>query len=201
MSKDTKKEDIEETINETSELNDTDINKEETQEDVENVEEKEEEPKTELELAQDQVEELGKKLQETNDKYMRLSAEFDNYRKRTLKERMDLIKTASEKVFLDILPVMDNFERAMKAMDTASEVEPVIEGINLIYSKFSDFLKSNGLEVIETENKDFDIDLHEAITKMPAPTEDMKGKIIDCVERGYKMNEKVIRYAKVVVGE
>lgn len=201
MSKDTKKEDIEETINETSELNDTDINKEETQEDVENVEEKEEEPKTELELAQDQVEELGKKLQETNDKYMRLSAEFDNYRKRTLKERMDLIKTASEKVFLDILPVMDNFERAMKAMDTASEVEPVVEGINLIYSKFSDFLKSNGLEVIETENKDFDIDLHEAITKMPAPTEDMKGKIIDCVERGYKMNEKVIRYAKVVVGE
>lgn len=201
MSKDTKKEDIEETINETSELNDTDINKEETQEDVENVEEKEEEPKTELELAQDQVEELGKKLQETNDKYMRLSAEFDNYRKRTLKERMDLIKTASEKVFLDILPVMDNFERAMKAMDTSNEVEPVIEGINLIYSKFSDFLKSNGLEVIETENKDFDIDLHEAITKMPAPTEDMKGKIIDCVERGYKMNEKVIRYAKVVVGE
>lgn len=201
MSKDTKKEDIEETINETSELKDTDINKEETQEDVENVEEKEEEPKTELELAQEQVEELGKKLQETNDKYMRLSAEFDNYRKRTLKERMDLIKTASEKVFLDILPVMDNFERAMKAMDTATEVEPVIEGINLIYSKFSDFLKSNGLEVIETENKDFDIDLHEAITKMPAPTEDMKGKIIDCVERGYKMNEKVIRYAKVVVGE
>lgn len=201
MSKDTKKEDIEEAINETSELNDTDINKEETQEDVENVEEKEEEPKTELELAQDQVEELGKKLQETNDKYMRLSAEFDNYRKRTLKERMDLIKTASEKVFLDILPVMDNFERAMKAMDTATEVDPVIEGINLIYSKFSDFLKSNGLEVIETENKDFDIDLHEAITKMPAPTEEMKGKIIDCVERGYKMNEKVIRYAKVVVGE
>lgn len=201
MSKDTKKEDIEEALNETPEMNETENNQKENQEDVKDVEEKEEEPKTELELAQDQVEELGKKLQETSDKYIRLSAEFDNYRKRTLKERMDLIKTASEKVFLDILPVMDNFERAMKAMDTASEVDPVIEGINLIYTKFSDFLKANGLEVIETKDQDFDIDLHEAITKMPAPTEDMKGKIIDCVERGYKMNEKVIRYAKVVVGE
>lgn len=173
----------------------------ETSETPETETQEEEVEKTPEELAAEKQLETEMKLQDMTDKYMRLSAEFDNYRKRTLKEKMDLMKTAGEKIFMDILPVMDNFERAMNAMESAKEIEPVVEGVNLIYTRFSDFLKQNGLEVIETEKADFDVELHEAITKMPAPSKKMKGKIIDCVEKGYKLNEKVVRYAKVVVGE
>lgn len=173
----------------------------ETSETPETEAQEEEVEKTPEELAAEKQLETEMKLQDMTDKYMRLSAEFDNYRKRTLKEKMDLMKTAGEKIFMDILPVMDNFERAMNAMESANEIEPVVEGVNLIYNRFSDFLKQNGLEVIVTEKADFDVELHEAITKMPAPSKKMKGKIIDCVEKGYKLNEKVVRYAKVVVGE
>ena len=140
-------------------------------------------------------------MAESQDRYLRLSAEFDNYRKRTLKEKSDLIKSAGERVFVDIFPVMDNFERAMQAMDKAEDKAAVVEGINLIYTNFADFLKRNGVEAIATENADFDTDLHEAITKIPAPSEEMKGKVVDCIEKGYKLNDKVVRYAKVVVGE
>jgi len=157
--------------------------------------------KSKIEVAEEKVQELGAKLEEMNDKYMRLSAEFDNYRKRTLKEKSDLIKSAGERVFVDIFPVMDNFERAMQAMDKAEDKAAVVEGINLIYTNFADFLKRNGVEAIATENADFDTDLHEAITKIPAPSEEMKGKVVDCIEKGYKLNDKVVRYAKVVVGE
>lgn len=148
-----------------------------------------------------QLEELGQKLVEMNDKYLRLSAEFDNYRKRTLKERMELIKSAGEDVLVKILPVMDNFERALQSMETAKDIPALREGVELIYSNFKDFLLQNGVKEMECVNADFDPDLQEAITKIPAPTEEMKGKVMDCIQKGYIMNDKVIRFPKVVVGE
>jgi len=147
------------------------------------------------------VEELKKKLQELNDKYLRLSAEYDNYRKRTLKEKMELTKSAGASVILALLPVIDDFDRALAHLDDAKDLDAVKEGILLIYSKFKEFLAQQGVTEIEATNKDFDTDLHEAITKIPAPSEEMKGKVIDTVEKGYKLNDKVIRFAKVVVGE
>ena len=144
---------------------------------------------------------LKQKCEELNDKNLRLMAEFDNFRKRSLKERMDLIKTASEKVLADMLPLVDDFERALQAMDTAEDITAVKEGIGLIYSKFMSFLQQNGVKMIETENETFDVEFHEAVTTFPAPSEDMKGKIIDCVSKGYTLNDKVIRFPKVVVGE
>jgi len=142
-----------------------------------------------------------KKYNEINDRYLRLSAEFDNYRKRTLKEKMDMVKSAGEKVLIDILPVIDNMERALKAIDKAREVEPVKEGINLIYTKFTDFLAQQGIKEIEALHKELDAELHEAVTKFAAPSDDLKGKVIDVVEKGYYLNDKIIRFAKVVVGE
>lgn len=140
------------------------------------------------------------KAVELNDKHLRLQAEFDNYRKRTLKEKMDLTKTAGEGIIKDILPVMDDFERAMTTLDSAEDIESVKEGLHLIYSKFEGFLKQKGVSPISTEDGEFDTELHEAITQIPSPSEDMKGKIIDCVQKGYTLNDKVIRHSKVVVG-
>lgn len=148
-----------------------------------------------------QIETLQQKCEELNDKNLRLMAEFDNYRKRSLKERSDLIKTASESVFVNILPMIDDFERALKATETANDVDALKEGVQLIYNKFIAFLLQNGVKAIPTENEVFNTDLHEAITTFPAPSDDMKGKIIDCATKGYTMNEKVIRFSKVVVGE
>lgn len=159
------------------------------------------EKKSKKECAEDKLEELGNKLQEINDKYLRLSAEFDNYRKRTLKEKMELTKSAGEKIFVNILPVMDNFERALKSLEDAKDIEAVKEGIDLIYTNFGDFLKHNGVEAIDAADVEFDTDLHEAVTKIPAPSEEMKGKVVDCIQKGYKLNDKVIRYSKVVIGE
>ena len=147
------------------------------------------------------VEELKKKLEEMNDKYLRLSAEYDNYRKRTLKEKMELTKSAGASVILALLPVIDDFDRALAHLDDAKDLDAVKEGILLIYSKFKEFLAQQGVTEIEATNKDFDTDHHEAITKIPAPNEEMKGKVIDTVEKGYMLNDKVIRFAKVVVGE
>lgn len=155
--------------------------------------EEEIEEKDELTLAQE-------KAVEMTDKHLRLQAEFDNYRKRTLKEKMDLTKTAGEKLIKDILPVMDDFERAMDNLDKADDIEAVKEGLHLIYTKFEAFLKQNGVAPISTEDGEFDTEVHEAITQIPAPSEDLKGKIIDCVQKGYTLNEKVIRHSKVVVG-
>jgi molecular chaperone GrpE len=135
------------------------------------------------------------------DKYLRLSAEFDNYRKRTLRERMELTKTAAESVMLSILPVVDDFERAMHSIDQGMDFEATKEGILLIYNKFKEFNKQNGITEIEAVGQPFDTDLHEALTKIPAPSEEMKGKIIDVIQKGYYLNDKVIRFAKVVVGE
>ena len=151
-------------------------------------------------IAEDLVQ-VNQKCEELNDKNLRLMAEFDNFRKRTLKEKSELIKNAGENIFVNILPLVDDFERAMKAMETTEDIEAVKEGINLIYSKFMSFLNTNGVKVIPTDNEPFDVDKHEAVTLYPAPTEDQKGKIIDCLTRGYTLNEKVIRFAKVVVGE
>lgn len=149
----------------------------------------------------EKIEELEDALAQKNDQLLRLHAEFDNYRKRTLKEKMELTKSAGESLFLNILPVIDDFERALKAMENATEIIPVKEGVDLIYKRFSDFIKTNGIKEIESIEQDFDTDLHEAITKIPAPTEELKGKVIDVIQKGYTLNDKVIRFAKVVIGE
>jgi molecular chaperone GrpE len=161
----------------------------------ENVDEKQDETKEEVDFE--------KKFNELNDKYVRLSAEFDNFRRRSLKEKMELIKSAGEDILLNILPVMDNFERALKSMDGNGEVEigAVKEGVELIYNNFKEFLAQKGVKEIEAVGKEFDTDHHEAISKIPAPEDDLKGKVIDVIEKGYVMHEKVIRFAKVVVGE
>jgi len=150
---------------------------------------------------EEQLDKAELDLLELKDRHIRLQAEFDNYRKRTMKERMELLKTANESLLVSILPVVDDFDRANQTLDAVEEENPVKEGVKLIYNKFQDFLKQNGIKEIEAIGKDFDTDLHEAITKIPAPTEDLAGKIVDVVQKGYYLNEKVIRFAKVVIGE
>ena len=150
---------------------------------------------------EEQLEIAESELLEMKDKHIRLQAEFDNYRKRTLKERMELLKTASESLLISILPVIDDFDRAVQTLDLVEEDSHLKNGVMLIYSKFQDFLKQNGVKEIEAKDQPFDTDLHEAITKFPAPSEEMKGKIIDVVQKGYYLNDKVIRHSKVVIGE
>ena len=150
---------------------------------------------------EEQLEIAESELLEMKDKHIRLQAEFDNYRKRTLKERMELLKTASESLLISILPVIDDFDRAVQTLDLVEEDSHLKDGVMLIYSKFQDFLKQNGVKEIEAKDQPFDTDLHEAITKFPAPSEEMKGKIIDVVQKGYYLNDKVIRHSKVVIGE
>lgn len=144
---------------------------------------------------------LGEKLLEINDKYLRLYSEFDNYRKRTIKEKADLIKYASEDVIKALLPVVDDLERALKAIDAnEKEVDAAdATGIRLIYNKFMGILERQGLKSIEAKGNKFDEEYHEAVTKFPAASEDQKGTVIDEIEKGYMLNDKVIRYAKVVV--
>lgn len=172
--------------------------KEEVPEADKKTAQKKEEKKDEKES---QLEELGLKLVEMNDKYLRLSAEFDNYRKRTLKEKMELMKNAGEEILTRILPVVDNFERALASMEKSNDIEAIRKGVELIYSNFKDFLAQNGVKEIPCTNSDFDTDVHEAVTKIPAPTEELKGKVVDCIQKGYMLNDKVVRFAKVVVGE
>ena len=135
-----------------------------------------------------------------NDKYLRLFAEFDNYKRRTQKERVELLQTAGKDVVSSLLPVVDDFERALKATENTTEVEAVREGIILIQNKLNSILGNKGLKPIESLHTVFDTDLHEAITKIPAPSDDLKGKVVDELEKGYTLNDKVIRFAKVVVG-
>lgn len=150
--------------------------------------------------ATEEVNEWEKKYKDLNDSHLRLMADFDNYRKRTIKEKADLIKNAGERIITDFLPIVDNFERALESMKTAEDVDAVRQGVELIYSQVMSMLKSNGVAVIETENAPFDTEFHEAITTIPAPTPELKDKIVDCTTKGYTMNEKVIRHSKVVVG-
>jgi molecular chaperone GrpE len=141
------------------------------------------------------------KLAEMQDKYIRLSAEFDNYRKRTLREKMDLSKYAGENLLLSILPIMDDFERALKHIDTTTDYVALKDGIDIIYWKFSDFLKQNGVKEIESLNSNFNVDLHEAVAKVPVEEADKKGKVVDVLLKGYYLQDKVLRFSKVVVGE
>ncbi len=141
------------------------------------------------------------RYEELQDRYLRLSAEFDNYRKRTLREKADLTKFASENVLLSLLPVIDDFDRAMDSLPDGEECKSYIEGISLIYNKVRDFLKQNGVEEMEALHQPFDADLHDAVTKIPAPEEEMKGKVVDVLQKGYYLKGKVLRHARVVVGE
>ena len=147
------------------------------------------------------LEEAQQMVREEKDKYLRLSAEFDNYRKRTLKEKAELIKNGGEKTLTAILPVLDDFERALKNLESSEETKAKNEGVELIFCKFQKILGQEGLQKIETEGQAFDTDFHEAIALIPAPSEDLKGKILDCVQTGYMLNEKVIRHAKVAVAQ
>jgi molecular chaperone GrpE len=173
----------------------------------EQVQEEVEQKKTEEEAVFQEEEEPKKeptteeKLAELQDRYLRLSAEFDNFRKRTLKEKIDLQKSANENLLEAILPVVDDFDRAMQSVDEAKDITAVKEGFKLISGKFHGFLNQQGVKEIDAVNKEFDTDLHEAITKIPAPTKKLKGKVVDVIQKGYYLNDKVLRFSKVVIGE
>lgn len=171
-------------------------NPEESAAEEQNIEELTEEEKLQKELG-----EANEKIAELNDRYLRQAAEFDNYRKRTLKEKAELIKNGGEKTIEAILPVLDDFERAIANMSKNENTADMLTGIELIYNKFIGILKQNGLQKIETDGATFDTDYHEAIAMIPAPEESLKGKVLDCVQTGYMLNDKVIRHAKVAVGE
>ncbi len=150
---------------------------------------------------QAEFDELKTKLADLSDKHLRLQAEFDNFRRRTMKEKIDLIKSGGESVLINILPVIDDFERALESLKDVSDDNAGKQGTELIYNKFEEFLKQNNVKEIEALNQDFDVDLHEALTKIPAPNKKLKGKVVDVIQKGYLLNEKVIRFAKVVIGE
>jgi molecular chaperone GrpE len=173
------------------------------QEQENNNTEQQETTQAQTEETQENQAELSpeEKYAELNDKFLRLYAEFDNYRRRTNKEKIDMISSAGEGVLKDMIPVMDDFERAILNNENATDIESVKEGFHLIFNKFKHILESKGLKPMEAKGTDFDSELHEAIANVPAPSKDLKGKVIDDVEKGYYLNEKVIRYAKVVVGQ
>jgi molecular chaperone GrpE len=150
---------------------------------------------------QEELKAFEEKSQALHDKYLRLSAEFDNYRKRTLKEKTELIKTAAEDLIIRLIPFVDDIERGLNAVNASQDVNALKEGMKLIYGRFKDFLAQNGVKEIEAVEQDFNADFHEAVTKIPAPEESKKGKVIDVIEKGYMLHDKVIRYPKVVVGE
>lgn len=147
------------------------------------------------------IDDLTEELEDQKDKYLRLSAEFDNYRKRTMKEKAELILNGSEKSIVSFLPIIDDLERAISTCATTEDASAMREGIELIYNKFIAILGQHGVKIIETKDQPLDTDYHEAIAVIPAPSKELKGKILDTVQTGYTMNDKVIRHAKVVVGE
>ena len=148
-----------------------------------------------------EVDDLKAQIEKQKDDYLRLMAEFDNYRRRTLREKADLIKTGGESCMKAILPVIDDFERAMQAMEKSNDIEALKVGVELIYNKFRTYLEQNGVKEMETIDVEFDADKHEAIAQIPAPTPEQKGKIIDCTQKGYTLNDVVIRFPKVVVAQ
>ena len=170
---------------------------EETAPETEQTQQEDEEKELTVE---EQLEAANAEIASLKDQLLRKIAEFDNYRKRTIKEKTDLILNGGEKTIVTILPVIDDMERALKNMKSADDVNAVLEGVELIYKKFMDILGKQGVSVIETKEADFDVDLHEAVAQLPAPTPELKGKVMDCTLTGYKLNEKVIRHAQVVVG-
>ena len=186
--------------NENAMNNNEELNDNPEQENVsgENTSVNNEENKAETE--NESVLDFEAELLEKDDKYLRLYAEFENYKRRTLAERIELFKTAGQEIMLAMIPILDDFERALKAMENATDVVSVKEGIDLVSNKFKNTLVAKGLKPMESIGQTFNADLHEAITNIPAPTEDMKDKVIDEVEKGYFLGDKVIRYAKVIVG-
>ncbi|MBQ8271033.1 MAG: nucleotide exchange factor GrpE [Bacteroidaceae bacterium] len=185
------KEIIEENINQTAEAA--------TGQEAANTEEQTE--LTPEQQMQKELDEANEKIAALEDKYLRQAAEFDNYRKRTIKEKAELIKNGGERAIESILPVLDDFERAIDNMSKDEKAAELLTGVELIYNKFIGILKQNGLQKIETEGEDFNTDYHEAIALVPTPDESLKGKVLDCIQTGYTLNEKVIRHAKVAVGE
>lgn len=167
---------------------------------AQHTEEESEELTSEQKLEKE-LEEAKKTIEEQKDKYLRLSAEFDNYRKRTMKEKAELIKNGGEKAISAILPILDDLERALQNMQKADNVQSMYEGLDLIFQKFHKVLAQEGLQKMEPVGETFDTDYHEAIALVPAPDEAQKGKVLDCVQTGYKLNDKVIRHAKVVVAQ
>lgn len=173
-----------------TEVNDTEATEQETVEEL-----------SEIEKLEVEVDKLKAEKVELNDKYLRLFAEFQNYRRRTAKEKMDIIQTAGRDVIKSLLPVLDDFNRAKKAADDDDSVEAFSEGVELVYEKLQNVLKQQGLKAVGSNGEVFNADIHEAITEIPAPTEELKGKVLDTVESGYALNDKLIRYPKVVVGK
>lgn len=198
MSEELKKENenIQDNNQESLEVN---LSDETTQQQNDKAGDQEGQPKAEPTI-EEQLEAAKKEIEDLNDKLLRKIAEFDNYRKRTMKEKAELILNGGERTVIAILPVIDDLERALKNMKQADDIAAVVEGVELVYKKFIDTLKKQGVEPIQTEGADFDVDLHEAIAQLPAPTDELKGKVMDCTLTGYKMNEKVIRHSQVVVG-
>lgn len=173
-------------------------------ENVENKEQEEvQEEQKEDDTTEEKIEEQSweQKYNAVNDKYLRLYSDFDNFRKRTIKEKSDLISSASSRVIKDLLPILDDFERAIQSNQETEDVEGLKEGFQLIFNKMQNILSSKGLKPMDSKGTPFDMDLHEAITNIPAPSEEEKGKVVDVVEKGYYLNDKVLRYAKVVVGQ
>lgn len=144
---------------------------------------------------------LKAEIAELNDKYLRLYSEFDNMKRRNAKERLELMQTAGKDILLSLLPVIDDFERAQKSFENATDIAAMKQGVELIYNKFTNILNQRGVKPMDSVGKTFDVDYHEAITKIPAPSEELKGKVVDEVEKGYILHDKVIRFAKVVIGE
>ena len=177
---------------------------EEQEEKVENTAENEETTGSEDSNPEEELSDSEKKdieIQELKDKHLRLYSEFDNFRRRTQKEKLELYKTAGEDIFKALLPVMDDFERALQNMDKKGDVKTIRQGVDLVFNKFKSTLESKGLKSFKSIDQDFDPEIHEAITRIPAPNKKQIGKVVDEVEKGYMLNDKVIRYAKVVVGQ
>jgi molecular chaperone GrpE len=162
---------------------------------------KKDKDKEKIQELQAEIEKLNAEKAELNDRFLRLFSEFDNYKKRVSKEKLDLISTASEKVIVSILPIIDDFERAITANEKADNIDSIKEGFNLIYNKLLQMMKRFDVEEIQAKGEEFNTDYHEAVTHFPAQNEEDKGKVIDVTEKGYKLKDKVIRYAKVVVGQ
>jgi molecular chaperone GrpE len=197
---DTHKEDAEENVKGTDKVEETEVTEENKVEPITDEEVKGEAGETKRKKISKEKE-LESKLKEQHDKYLRLAAEFDNYRKRTMKERIELTQYVSTELITRILPVIDDFERAIDSMRSTQNIDVVRQGIELIYNKFKDYLNQQGVKEIDALNQEFNTDYHDAVTKFPVQENELKGKVIEVVHKGYTLNDKVIRYSKVVVGE
>lgn len=195
-----KKEDLKEQREAAENAKTAESHEKDTQETQDTAEEEEKELTAEEKLEKE-LEKAQKIIDEQKDKYLRLSAEFDNFRKRTIKEKAELIKNGGEKTICAVLPILDDFERALQNIQKAEDIKAVAEGVDLIFQKFQKVLAQEGLKEMKPVGETFDTDFHEAVALVPAPNEEQKGKVLDCVQTGYKLNDKVIRHAKVVVAQ